>query len=77
MDYDYRESDTTTTISGDGLRYTTKKPGSSFGPVTLGGCSTMMSCFRCGHHRPVSELVSKKILGRNQKVCAENCRRRS
>lgn len=76
MDY-YRDSDTETTISDDGLRYTAKKPGSEFGPVTLGGCSTVMSCFRCGRHKPVSQLVSKKILGRSHRVCAQPCRKRT
>jgi hypothetical protein len=75
MDY-YRDSDTETLISGDGLRYTAKKPGSAFGPVSLGGCSTVMSCFRCGRHKPVSALTSQKILGRTHKVCAVNCRKK-
>lgn len=70
-----RESDTKTTISGDGLRYTARVPGSQFGPVALGGRLTMMSCFKCGRHKPMSALVSKRILGRNEKVCAQSCRR--
>ncbi|WP_157265526.1 hypothetical protein [Azohydromonas aeria] len=73
MDY-YRDSDTETTISGDGLRYKAKVSGSAFGPVVLGGGSTVMSCFRCGRHKPVSQLTSKKILGRSHKVCASSCR---
>ncbi|WP_156901981.1 hypothetical protein [Azohydromonas australica] len=76
MDYYHRDIDSETTISNDGLRYTAKIPGSGFGPVMLGGYSTMMSCLRCGCHKRVAELVSKKILGRNQKVCAVNCRKR-
>ena len=68
-----RETDTKTKISNDGLRYTAKKPGSTFGSVTLGSSSTTMSCFKCGRHRPMSELVSKKILGRHQKVCTVSC----
>ncbi|WP_298236374.1 hypothetical protein [uncultured Azohydromonas sp.] len=72
-----REPDTKTTISSDGLRYTAKKPGSAFGSVTLGSASATMSCFKCGLHRPISELVTRKILGRNQKVCAENCRQKA
>ncbi|WP_028996567.1 hypothetical protein [Azohydromonas australica] len=74
MDHN-RDIDTETTISTDGLRYTAKIPGSEFGPMMLGGCSTRMSCYRCGRHKPVPELVSKKILGRNQKICAVNCRK--
>jgi hypothetical protein len=77
MDYYHRNIDTETTISNDGLRYTAKMPGSEFGPVVLGGCTTRMSCFRCGCHKPVPDLVSKKILGRNQKVCAVNCRKKA
>ncbi len=76
MDH-YRDIDTETTISNDGLRYTAKIPGSEFGPMMLGGCSTRMSCFRCGRHKPVADLVSRKILGRNQKVCAGNCQRKA
>ncbi|MDZ5455073.1 hypothetical protein [Azohydromonas lata] len=72
-----RETDTKTKISNDGLRYTAKKPGSIFGSVTMGSASATMSCFKCGQHRPVSELVTKKILGRNQKVCAGSCQRRA
>lgn len=72
-----RDTDTKTTISNDGLRYTAKKAGSIFGSVTLGSSSTTMSCFKCGQHRPVSELVTKKILGRNQKVCAESCQKKA
>jgi hypothetical protein len=69
-----RESDTKTTISGDGLRYTARVPGSQFGPVALGGRLTMMSCFKCGRHKPMSALATKRILGRNEKVCAQGCR---
>lgn len=69
----YRESDTKTTISSDGLRYTARKPGSAFGPITMATGLTTMSCFKCGSHRPMSELVSKKILGRSEKVCAGGC----
>jgi hypothetical protein len=72
-----RDSDTKTTISSDGLRYTAKKPGSAFGSVTLGSSSATMSCFKCGRHKLLSELLTKKILGRNQKVCAVNCQARS
>jgi hypothetical protein len=72
-----RDPDTKTKISNDGLRYTAKKPGSAFGSVTLGSASTTMSCFKCGQHRPLSGLATKKILGRNQKVCAESCQRKA
>ena len=64
-------------ISSDGLRYTARKAGSPFGTPVFGSSTATMSCFKCGQHRPLSELVTKKILGRNQKVCAESCQRRS
>jgi hypothetical protein len=72
-----RDPDAKTTISSDGLRYTAKKPGSAFGSVTLGSTSTTMSCFKCGRHRPLSGLVTRKVLGRNQKVCAESCQKKA
>ncbi len=64
-----------TQIAEDGLRYTAKASGSSYtkpaqGPVT----GSTMSCFRCGRHKPLAELVSKRILGRNEKVCSVNCK---
>lgn len=63
-----------TSISNDGLRYTAKKAGSAFGSPVLGSNSATMSCFKCGRHKPLSELVSKRILGRNEKVCAVSCK---
>jgi hypothetical protein len=35
-----------------------------------------MSCFRCGAHKPLDELTTKKILGRNAKVCSIDCRKK-
>jgi hypothetical protein len=35
-----------------------------------------MSCFKCGMHRPRSELQSKRLLGKNQLVCAGGCKAR-
>ena len=64
-------------MSSDGLRYTAKKPGSAFGAPVLGSSSATMSCFKCGRHKVLSELLTKKILGRNQKVCAVNCQART
>ncbi|WP_084150625.1 hypothetical protein [Azohydromonas australica] len=72
MDH-YRDIETETRISSSGLRYTAKKPGSTFGP----GCSATMSCFWCGRHKPISAMANKKILGRNQKVCAVSCRKKT
>lgn len=64
----------TTVIAQDGLRYASKKAGSMFGTAggsTFGGSS--MSCFKCGAHRSMSTMVSKKILGKVRKVCGEGC----
>lgn len=72
-----RDSDNKTKISSDGLRYRAKTAGSAFGSPVLGSSSTTMSCFKCGRHKLLSELVTKKLLGRNQKVCIENCQRKS
>jgi hypothetical protein len=64
-----------TQIAEDGLHYTTKTAGSAYSrPAQSAVTGTTMSCFRCGRHKPLSELVSKRILGRNGKVCAVNCR---
>ena len=64
-----------TQIAEDGLRYTAKAAGSAFSkPAQSAVTGATMSCFRCGRHKPLSELVSKRILGRNEKVCAVNCR---
>jgi hypothetical protein len=72
-----RDPDTKTTISSDGLKYAAKKPGSVFGGVTVGNGSVTMSCFKCGRHKLLSELLTKKILGRNQKICAVSCQTRT
>jgi hypothetical protein len=62
-----RDPHAKTTISSDGLRYTAKEPGTAFGGFTLGNSAVTMSCFKCGCHKPLSKLLTKKILGRNQK----------
>ena len=57
-----------TKVSGDGLRYATKSPGSPF----LGSGNTR-SCFKCGKHRQQGLLQSKRILGRSEMICAPSC----
>jgi hypothetical protein len=43
----------------------------------MGGMhSASMSCFKCGAHRPRNELKSKRLLGKNQMVCADGCKPR-
>jgi hypothetical protein len=67
----------TTVIQDDGLRYKRKAAGSPFSPGGSGGMHlATMSCFKCGVHRPRAELVSKKLLGKNQLVCAAGCKSR-
>ena len=64
-----------TRVAADGLHYRAKAAGSMFDkPGQAAFCGKTMSCFRCGGHKPVGELVTKKILGRNAKVCAVDCR---
>jgi hypothetical protein len=66
-----------TRIATDGLHYSTKAAGSMFDkPGRAGYPGSTMSCFRCGAHKPQAELTTKKILGRNAKVCAVDCRSR-
>lgn len=61
-------------IEENGLRYKHKQAGSPF-TSTASGYGSTMSCFKCGCHRPSSELESKKILGRNHKVCRGGCQK--
>jgi hypothetical protein len=64
-------------VADDGLHYSTKSAGSMFSKPGQGSYSTAsMSCFRCGNHKPLEELTTKKILGRNAKVCAVDCRKK-
>jgi hypothetical protein len=58
------------TMTEDGLRYVSRPAGSMFGTVSA---KSSMSCFWCGVHRPPSVLASKRIFGKNQKVCANPC----
>ena len=59
-------------IVSDGLRYKNKPAGSPFVNKS-GGFGSTMSCFKCGKHKPSSELESKKIMGRSQKICKGGC----
>lgn len=61
---------TKATMTGDGLRYLNRPAGSMFGALSA---NSTMSCFWCGVHRPSSALASKRILGKNQKICADPC----
>jgi len=57
-----------TRMSTDGLRYTSRTPGSPFGTAL-----NTRSCFKCGKHRAPQGLQSKRILGRNEMVCKPDC----
>jgi len=59
-------------IADGGLRYTAKPSGSPF-PVSQAGIGATRSCYKCGTHKPVPELESKKFLGKNQLVCRGGC----
>ena len=67
------KADTKTSIDSDGLRYRSKTPGSPFIAAGAFGAATM-SCFLCGKHRPRSQMVSRKILGKSQAVCSPSCK---
>jgi hypothetical protein len=60
-----------TRIRDGGLRYQSKATGSPYAR-DLG---MMLSCFLCGRHRPRAALMSRKLIGRHQNVCADGCSR--
>ena len=64
------KSEPSSRVSADGLRYSTKIPGSPFA-----GVGHTRSCFLCGAHRQSSALKSKRVLGRVEMVCAPSCSR--
>ncbi|MDE2418025.1 MAG: hypothetical protein KGN32_09485 [Burkholderiales bacterium] len=61
-----------TAILEDGLRYKSKVGGSPFATASDPGKATM-SCFLCGKHRPRSEMMTRKLVGKSQAVCAPKC----
>jgi len=63
---------TKTAIVKDGLRYKSKVSGSQFGATPFSG-NTTMSCFLCGKHRPRTELMTRKLIGKSQTVCSPKC----
>lgn len=64
---------TKSSILEDGLRYKAKSSGSPFGaPGAYAGNATM-SCFLCGKHRPRTDLMSKRLLGKSHVVCSPKC----
>ena len=64
-----RDPDVKTELRADGLRYVSKTTGSDF----PGAFGATMSCFRCGRHRPRSQLESFLLAGTRQFRCRERC----
>ena len=58
-----------TEINHDGLRYAKKAAGSMYGQS--GG--QMMSCIRCGRHRPRSLLKPTRLAGAIHYRCGGGC----
>ena len=56
----------------DGLRYKSKVSGSPFASPPFSS-KTTMSCFLCGKHRPRTDLMSRKLLGKTHVVCSPKC----
>ena len=59
---------TTTKITGNGLRYESKEGGSIYA-----GAGTTRSCFKCGRHRSAVQLQALRLLGRQEMVCKPSC----
>jgi hypothetical protein len=60
-------------IVKDGLRYKAKASGSPFGKTNQYAHTATMSCFLCGKLRPRAQLITRKLLGKTQNVCAPKC----
>jgi hypothetical protein len=60
-------------IVKDGLRYKAKAAGSPFGETNQYAHTATMSCFLCCKHRPRNQLMTRKLLGKAQNVCAPKC----
>jgi len=64
---------TKSAIVEDGLRYKSKVSGSQFAAVNSYTSNATMSCFLCGKHRPRSEMMTRKLVGKSQNVCSPKC----
>lgn len=64
--------DTSTQVQPDGLRYVKKVKGSAYATVSQ-NTQSVMSCFRCGRHRPREMMVFKRMFGRSHLVCEPTC----
>jgi hypothetical protein len=58
----------TSKINNDGLRYSFKPGGSPFGGSAT---NSTMSCYKCGHHKPRTLGIFKKLAGKNMFMCQE------
>jgi len=54
-----------TEINSDGLRYKSRPTGSPFGPT--GHAGAIMSCFKCGKHKPRTQGDGPQVLGHGAK----------
>jgi hypothetical protein len=56
-----------TEIHSDGLRYKSRAGGSPFGPA--GHAGAVMSCFKCGKHKPRTQGANRKFAGKSMFGC--------
>ncbi len=56
-----------TEISTDGLRYKSRATGSPFGPA--GHAGAVMSCYKCGEHKPRTQGANRMFAGRPTFAC--------
>jgi hypothetical protein len=59
----------TSVIAKGGLRYKSKSPGSPFG--TPSGNMGMMSCYKCGLHKPRALGTFKRLLNQSMFMCGD------
>jgi hypothetical protein len=64
---------TKSSVMEDGLRYKAKTSGSPFGGSGAYTGTATMSCFLCGKHKPRTDMVSRRLLGKNHAVCSPKC----
>ncbi len=64
---------TKSSILEDGLRYKAKASGSPFTTSSAYAGNSTMACFLCGKHRPRASMMTRKLLGKAQAVCAPKC----
>lgn len=62
---------TTTEITSDGLRYKSKVGGTPF--TGQGGMISIMSCFKCGLHKPRAQGSFRRLLNKSHFFCGD-CR---